>query len=235
MLPSLISRLAPTLSSWAAVHGELPPLAARLRELPWLGVAAVGLAGVGALLAGARFRRPLAVAGGAAVGWLAAASVPSWVANNVGVSRQTLSVVALALLAVGGGLFPALFIFAAGALPGGFVGASFPIDGSAELGAAAGAAVAGVVALFFARWVAAIAGAALGAAMLSAALLAAGDSWPALRVLSDHPSTAAALLAVLTIAGAAFQIRTAWLPPAPGAKHDQGLASPDRAPTVADS
>ena len=231
MLLSLFSVFGP----FASAHRELPSLASRLRELPWLAVAALAVAGVVALIAGARFRRPLAVAGGAALGWLAVTAAPSWVATNVGVSRQTLSVAALTLLAAGGGLFPPIFIFAAGALPGALAGSSLPIDGSPELGAAAGAAAAGIAALFLARWVAAVTAAALGAALLSAALLAAGDSRPALRVLATHPSTALALVAVLTIAGTAFQLRSAWRRAVPRAKQGRELTPPDAAPTVADS
>ncbi len=223
-----------TLGPLASAHRELSSLAARLRELPWPAALGLGLCGAAALLAGARMRRPLAAVGGAALGCLAAAAAPSWVATNVGISRGTLAAAAAAILAVGGGLFPPLFVFTAGALPGGLLGASFPVHDSPEMGAAAGAAVAGVAALLVARWVAAVAAAVLGAALVSAALLAAGGSWPALRVLSTRPSITLALAAVLAVAGTAFQVRKAW--PPPGSRTTKGEKMPsDQAKTVAES
>jgi hypothetical protein len=224
-------------SPLASAYRELPSLAARLRELPWPAAMALGLCGAVVLLAGARMRRPLAAVGGVVLGCLAAAAAPSWVATNVGVSRSTLAAAAAALLAVGGGLFPPLFLFAAGALPGSLLGASFPIfaiKDSPELGAAAVAAGTGVAALLAARWVAAAAAAILGAALVSAALLAAGGSWPALRLLSARPSITLALAAVLSVAGTAFQVGTAWPPPSSKARKGAKLP-PDRAPTVAES
>ncbi len=222
---------AALLGPLASALRELPSTAARLRGLPWPAAWALGVCGSAVLLAGARMRRPLAVVGGAALGWMAAAAAPSWISTNAGVSRGALGAAAGALLAVGGGLFPPLFVFAAGALPGGILGASLPIRDSPELGAAAGAAVAGVAAVLLAQWVAAAAAAVIGAVMLSAALLAAGDSWPALRVLSVRPFVTVALAAVLSVAGAAFQLRSAW--PAPGAKARK--PPPDQAQTVAES
>lgn len=204
-----------TLGPLEGVYSELPALAARLRELPSIAALALALGGTVVLLFGSRVRRPLAAVGGAAVGFLAIAVAPSWVANNVGISSGTLMALTASALAVLGVVFPSVFLVAAGALPGAFVGATFPIHGSIWLGTAVGAILTGIAALFAARWVAAGAAALLGACLISAALLVTGNSWTVVRLLSDRPFVILAFTIVLAVAGAAFQLRDAWQEPRP--------------------
>lgn len=209
---------------------RLPDAAESLRELPWPAAVALLTAGAVTLAAGARARRPLAAVGGAIVGAAAGAAATVLLQGRGGIPPMAMAAVAAAAGALAGVLFPPVFIFGAGALPAALVGLAFPVQGQAALGALTGIAVGGAIALLFARWVAAIAAAGLGAALVASGLFAAfGRSVP-LRALASHPLALAGVLAVLTVAGAAFQHASAWAPPA----RRSGGAPPDEAPTVAE-
>ncbi len=213
---------------YAAAVRRLPDLMEAAGRLPWPVAAGSLLAGAAVLGFGARARRPLAVAGGGLVGLAAGAAVAGWMGGWVG--APTLLVAALGALALAAlaGLFPPIFIFAAGALPGALIGATLPGPGQPWYGLL-GLAVGGLLALGFARWVAAVAAAGLGAALLAVGLLGAAAQWPPAQALASHPLPLVTVLAVLTVAGAAFQHARAWprrIAPGP---------SPDQAPTVVDA
>jgi hypothetical protein len=191
---------------------RLPELVEALRGLPWPVAAVALLAGIAALGFGARARRPLAVAGGALVGLVAGAALVSWVGGGVAVPRLLAASVGAVALGVLGGLFPPLFIFMAGALPGGLLASGLPAPGQPWY-VLLGLAVGGLVALGLARWVAAVAAAGLGAALLAAGLFGTAGDWAPARVLASHPLVLATLLAVVTVSGAAFQHATAWRRP----------------------
>jgi len=142
-----------------------------------------------------------------------------------------MTAVAAAAGALAGALFPPAFIFGAGALPGALVGLAFPVQGHAALGAVAGLALGGGAAVLFSRWVAAISASGLGAALMAAGLFAGFGRSEPLRALATHPLALAGVLAVLTVAGAAFQHASAWARPPHAAG---GEPPPDEAPTVAE-
>jgi hypothetical protein len=203
---------------------DLPELAESLRELPWPVAAILMVAGVVALAAGARARRPLAVVGGALVGFAAGGAASGWAAGQTGLPPLAVAALLAGALALLGGLFPPAFVFCAGALPGALLGLGLWTGGEPALGLAAGAIAGGVVALLFSRWVAAVVAASVGAALLLAGLLAVGGRSPVLQAVAAHPVALAGLVAVLTVAGAAFQHGRAWAPssrpkapPSPGA------------------
>lgn len=193
---------------------RLPEVVEALRGLPWPVAVAALLAGIAALGFGARARRPLAVAGGALVGLVAGAALVSWLGGGVAVPRLLAATLGAVALGVLGGLFPPLFIFVAGALPGGLLASGLPAAGQPWY-ALLGLAVGGLMALGLARWVAAVAAAGLGAALLAAGLFGTAGDWAPARVLASHPLVLATLLAVVTVSGAAFQHATAWRPPGP--------------------
>jgi len=209
---------------------RLPDAAESLRELPWPAAVALLAAGAVTLAAGARARRPLAAVGGAIVGAAAGAAAAAVLEGRGGIPPLALTALAAAAGALAGGLFPPAFIFGAGALPGALVGLAFPVQGHTALGALAGVALGGAAAVLLARWVAAISAAGLGAALVAAGLFAAFGRSEPLLALASHPLALAGVLAVLTVAAAAFQHPSAWAPPVHGAG---GEPPPDEAPTVA--
>lgn len=210
---------------------RLPDAAESLRELPWPAVVALLAAGAVTLAAGARARRPLAAVGGAMVGAAAGAALSVLLAGRTGIPPLAMTAVAAAAGALAGALFPPAFIFGAGALPGALVGLAFPVQGHPAVGALAGIALGGTAAVLLARWVAAIAAAGLGAALVAAGLFAGFGRSEPLRSLATHPLALAAVLAVLTVAGAAFQHASAWAPPP---RRAGGEPPPDEAATVAE-
>jgi hypothetical protein len=183
-----------------------PGLRAPLEALPlWALAALLGLGGF-VLVAGARWRRPLGAAGGAAAGAVAGLGV----GGLLGLSAGYLPLAGAA--AVGGAalVLPSLFPFAAGALPGAFLGALAAPSGAPWLGAIIGSFLLGGLGLLWARLVAAASAGAMGAGLVGAALLGAAGRVPALAPLARWPALLAGLLAVLAIAGAAFQASVAW-------------------------
>lgn len=224
--------LAPS-DPWQAYAGavrRLPDLVEAAGRLPWPAAVGAVVAGAVALGFGARARRPLAAAGGALVGLAAGAALASWIAGWVVVPGLLVGAGSALALGVLAGLFPPLFIFAAGALPGALLGAALPQAGQPWYGLL-GLAVGGLTAVGLARWVAAVAAAGLGAALLAVGLLAAAGDWAPARALASHPLALVALLAVLTVSGAAFQHATAWRPPEPRLPAE---TAPSEAPTVLD-
>jgi hypothetical protein len=221
--------LADPWQAYAAAIRRLPDLVEALRGLPWPAAAAALLAGAAALGLGARARRPLAAAGGALVGLAAGVALAGWLGGGRAVPWLLAASAGALALGVLCGLFPPLFIFAAGALPGALVGSALPPAGQPWYGLL-GLAVGGLLALGFARWVAAVAAAGVGAALLAAGFFGAAGDWSPARALASHPLALVTLLAVLTVSGAAFQHATAWRPPQPQAP--DGTA-PEQAPTAA--
>lgn len=209
---------------------RLPELVEALHGLPWPAAAAALLAGAAVLGFGARARRPLAVAGGALVGLVAGAALAGWLGGGVAVPGLLAAIAGAAALAVLAGLYPPLFIFAAGALPGALLASALPAPGQPWY-LLLGLALGGLVALGLARWVAAVAAAGLGAALLAAGLFGTAGDWAPTRALESHPLVLATLLAVVTVSGAAFQHATAWRPPGHGLRR----AVPDGAPEEASS
>ncbi|HET6923522.1 MAG TPA: hypothetical protein VFI16_10290 [Anaeromyxobacteraceae bacterium] len=220
--------LADPWQAYAAAVRRLPDLVEALRGLPWPAAAAALLAGAAAMGFGARSRRPLAAAGGGLVGFAAGVALAGWLGGGAVPWLLAASGGALAL-GVLAGLYPPLFIFAAGALPGALVGSALPATGQPWYGLL-GLAVGGLLALGFVRWVAAVAAAGVGAALLAAGFFGAAGDWAPARVLASHPLALVALLAVLTVSGAAFQHATAWRRPRP--RGPDGTA-PEQTPTPA--
>ncbi len=209
---------------------QIPALAERLRALPWPAAPALAALGLVALSVGARWRRPLAVVGGAAVGWAAGAALAPWLSREVGVSPLATRAIAAGAVAALSGIVPAAFLFASGALPGAFLGSLLSAE---SLGLWAGLGLGGLAGLVVGRAVAAMAAAALGAALLTAAALALSGRYAPLRDLADRPFVLVTLAAVVAVAGAAFQWARAWEPPAPRPEHavsEPGLP-PDQAET----
>jgi len=207
---------------------EIPALAERLRALPWPATLALAVLGLAILTIGARWRRPLAVVGGAAVGWTAGMALAPWLVREVGVSPLATRIVAAAVVAVLSGLLPPAFLFAAGALPGALVGSALTPE---AVGLWGGLGLGGLAGLVVGRAVAAMAAASLGAALLAAAALGASDRWEPLQVLAERPFVLLTLTAVVAVAGAAFQWTRAWEPPAPRPEHATSEPAPDQAET----
>jgi hypothetical protein len=185
---------------------QAPGLAARLEALPLWALAVLLALGGFVLAAGARWRRPVAAVGGSGAGALAGVGV----AGLLGLSAGVLP--AIGALALGGAALavPSLFPFFAGALPGAFLGAMAMPGGASWLGAVIVSFLFGGLGLLGARLVAAATAGAAGAGLVGAALLGAASRLPALAPLARWPVLLAGLLTVLAIAGAAFQLSSAW-------------------------
>ncbi|HVP66870.1 MAG TPA: hypothetical protein VMT17_06375 [Anaeromyxobacteraceae bacterium] len=196
-------------------------LAEEVAKAPWPVAALLLALGLVELAAGARLRRPVAAVGGALLGALAASAFRDALEGLTGLSAATLRGVAAA---VSGGLcaaYPPLFPAAAGALP--FALAAGAIAPEAQrslalgLGGAAGAAI-GVVA---ARPVAALVAAWIGASATALGLagLLRGAGAPR---MAAHPAAVVAAAAVLTVAGFAYQLPSAWRSSIPRDKRGEG-------------
>jgi hypothetical protein len=186
-------------------------IAALARALVPLGPAAgapLAALGLAALTVATRNRRALAILGTAIAGALAGLALRGHVAAHLGASAAT---AAIALGLIGGAAaaaVPALFPFAAAALPGALLGGQVPLAGRALLGAAAGALLAGLVGLALARLVAAAFASACGGLLVAVGVLAAFGRTPLARELADRPAAVAGLALVLAVAGVAFQATT---------------------------
>ena len=214
--------------AYADAVRRLPDLVEATGRLPWPVAAGALLVGAAVLGFGSRARRPLAMAGGALVGLAAGAALAGWIGGWVTVPALLVAVTSALALGVLAGLYPPLFIFAAGALPGALLGSALPQAGQPWYGLL-GLAVGGLLALGFSRWVAAVAAAGLGAGLLAAGLLGMASDWAPARALASHPLALVALLAVLTVSGAAFQHARAW------PRRVAAGPSPEEAPTVVDA
>jgi len=185
---------------------EAPGLGARLEVLPLWALAALLALGAFVLAAGARRRRPVAAVGGAGAGAVAGVGL----AGLLGLSAGLLPAIGAVALAGAALVLPSLFPFAAGALPGAFLGAAAVPEGARWVGALVGSFLFGGLGLLAARIVAAATAGAAGAGIVGAALLGAAGRLPALAPLARWPALLAGLLTVLAIAGAAFQASSAW-------------------------
>jgi len=179
---------------------------------PWAGVL-LAVSGLTAIAVGARWRRPAAGVGGAVVGALCGLALHPVLAARVG-GVDRLTAVALGAAVVGGAgvVAPFALPLAAGALPGALVGRHVPVAGSGLYGAALGALVGGALALVFAGTVAALVASSVGAVLLGGALLAFLRARPIAAELASRPFLLLAWVAVLAVAGAAFQRGRAWQP-----------------------
>lgn len=203
-LASAAARLDEALGglSWLAA------LASR-RSLPEAGLLAVS--GLLLLVAGARSRRVVGAVGGAGVGALAALAAAGWVqARWPEVPRPALAAAGAAALGVLGGLWPHLFVLAAGALPGAVLGVAVPVAERPLVGLAVGAAALGGLALVAAELTAVAVAAALGAGLLGGAVLALLGPRPEAEALAARPFVLLAWLVLVGAAGGALQWGRAW-------------------------
>jgi hypothetical protein len=219
----------------AAARGEellagLTWLASLASGLSLPAAGALALAGAALLASGARRRRPIGMLGGAAVGALLALAAAGWVeARWPTLSRSALVAAGAAGLGVLGGLWPPLFVFAAGALPGAVLGQAVPLAEQPLLGSAAGAVALGCLALVVAELTAVAVAALLGAGLLGGALLAAAGPRPEAAALAARPFLLLAWLAVVGAAGGALQLGRSWSRDA-GRRSGPGRVSPPDPP-----
>ncbi|BDG08135.1 hypothetical protein [Anaeromyxobacter paludicola] len=183
--------------------------AAALRELPWPAAAALVAIGAGALAAGARHRRAVAALGGAVCGFAAAHFLARFVVP-LDLAPEVAGYGGALLLLAGCAAFPPAFVALAGALPGALVGEHFRLAGHAWWGMAAGAALGAALAFLVPRLLAACTAAAVGAALACTGLVALSGALEPLEILSRRPFLTAGLWGALAVAGAAFQLQTAW-------------------------
>lgn len=197
-------------TAFHTLHLQVPAAVKQLRALPgWSGWALVAV-GLWALLAGARFRRPLALVGGAFWGAAAALLSSAWLASRTGLPLLASVGGAAVVLGASGLLFPAIFPAAVGALVCAGLGTL-----SGEPGTIVAGAVLGLVTgAFLARFWAMVGAALMGAVLLAAALFLLVQGEPS-HSLIRHPVVLLGALAVLAVAGGAFQLGAAWPGPRP--------------------
>jgi hypothetical protein len=118
--------------------------------------------------------------------------------------------------AVAGFALPAVFPFAAAALPCAWLGGQVPLAGRAAFGAAAGALLGGLLGLAFARLVASAVAALAGGLLLALGLLAVFGETPLARELAVRPAAVVGFALVVGIAGAVLQLSRS--PEAPAAR-----------------
>jgi hypothetical protein len=207
----IAGRIAELFAGVAALAGAVVPLGP---------AAGVPLAAVGvlALTVGTRWHRPLAVAGGAAIGALAALALRGFAAAHVGLSPGPTTVLLAAAGAVAGAVLPGAFPFAAAALPGALLGADVPLAGRAAAGAAAGGLIAGLLGLAFGRLVAAAFASACGGLLLAVGLVATLGRAEIARELMGRPAVLVGVALVLAVAGVALQASGPRTPEVPAAR-----------------
>jgi hypothetical protein len=203
-MSGVLSLLREWLASAERLGARLPELAELLRAGSWPLALLAGVVGLALLVAGARAPRVVSAGGGAIIGWalggLIAPAVAGWApawaacAGAAGV-LGTLSALAPEV-------YPIAFGFALGAL----LGARVHVGGSPWIGGAACGALVAVVAVVLRRTVVALTAAVVGAVLVAAALLAGSVRLPALAVLAQRPVLLAALTALLSVSGTAFQL-----------------------------
>jgi hypothetical protein len=199
-------------------------VAGELGRSPWPVPAAVMAAGLLVLLAGARARRPVAVAGAAGVAAASAQWLVAWAGVVPSIPGTTLAAIAAAVCGALAVVVPQIFPVLAGALPAAFLADLLGPADQRVAAVAAGALAGGLAGLLAARPVAAFAASGVGA--LAVGVGAAGALWGTVpgRALAAHPAAILAAVAILTIAGTAFQLSRAW-----GRGADAG---PKRAPAT---
>jgi len=185
-------------------------LAAEVVRAPWPVAALLLVLGLVQLAAGARLRRPIAVVGGAAVGALAGALFREPLGHLTGLSEPAVQGVAAALAAGLCGAFPTLFPIAAGSLPGAFAAAALAPKEQRLAAWGLGGAAGGAAGWVLARWVAAAVASSTGAFAVSLGIAGVLEHLGAGPKLAGHPAFLLALTAVLSIAGFAHQLPSAW-------------------------
>lgn len=209
--PAEVAFLANAAARAEEALAGLSTLAAQATRLSTPAAAALGAAGLGLLLAGARSRRVIGAVGGAALGAAAALAAAGWAqARWPELPRPALAAAGAAALGVLGARWPPLFVAAAGALPGALLGVAAPVADRPLLGLALGAAALGGVALLLAELTAVAVAASLGAGLLGGAALAFLGPGPEAAALAARPAVLVAWLVVVGAAGGALQWGRAW-------------------------
>ena len=197
------------LSSWdatavlARMREALPGAAVYLHEVPMLLGLVVAALGVTALLFGARWRRTVAVPGGAFHGALVGYLASAYLATRFGLPLWTAMLTPAAVLAVAGGLAPICFPAVTGAMLGMVVALwiKLPVYVLPAIGLAAGAILQRLFALIGASFI--------GVVFLCAAFFClVGGSVPA--TIAQHPFVLLTLAGILIVAGTAFQYADGW-------------------------
>ena len=190
--------------SWAA------GVAGAVGAASWFIQAAVVLAGLVALLFGARARRPVAALGAAGVAAAAASWLGAPLGSALGLSSSMLAVSSAALAGALAALLPPIFPVLAGALPGALLADLLaPTDRRLEV-LAIGALLGAVVGFLAARLVASLIASAVGAMAVAVGATGALLATTAGRAVHDHPVAILAIALILAVAGAAFQYPNAW-------------------------
>lgn len=209
--PAEVAFLAHAAARAEEALAGLSALATRSTGLATPAAAALGLAGLLLLGFGARRREVVGAVGGAAIGALAALAAAGWLqARWPAAPRPALAAAGAAALGVLGGLWPPLFAFAAGALPGAVLGVAVPLGEQPLYGLLAGAAALGAASLVAAEFTAVAVAATLGAGLLGGALLALAGPRPEVSALAARPALLLAWLVVVGTAGGALQWGRAW-------------------------
>ncbi|HTT72127.1 MAG TPA: hypothetical protein VMG32_12965 [Anaeromyxobacteraceae bacterium] len=196
------------LKSWIEASGEIlaavPVAATRLEPGSWPLAAVVALAGLTLLLGGLRIGRVVAVLGGAVLGYFLGSllapvgraflpeDLPPWLGAGA--------------LGAASAFFPVLYPLALGAAAGILAGAKAQVVGGVLL-SALGFGVVGVAVALLARRVVVAATAALaGALLVATAGLALYGRVGVVADLAREPLVLGGVLAVLVVAGTAFQL-----------------------------
>jgi len=202
--------------SWAA------GVAGAVGAASWPIQAAVILAGMVALLFGARARRPVAALGAASVAAAAASWLGAPVGSALGLSPSMLSASSAAVAGALAALLPPIFPALAGALPGAFLADLLaPADRRLEV-LAVGAVLGAVAGFLAARLVASVIASAAGAMAVAVGATGALRATIVGRALHDHPVAILAVALILAVAGAAFQYPNAWGRSAAGPARKRG-------------
>jgi len=190
--------------SWAA------GVAGAVGAASWPIQAAVILAGLVALLFGARARRPVAALGAAGVAAAAASWLGAPLGSALGLSSSMLAVSSAAVAGALAALLPPIFPVLAGALPGALLADLLaPPDRRLEV-LVIGAVLGAVAGFLSARLVASVIASSLGAMAVAVGATGALLATTVGRALHDHPVAILAIALILAVAGAAFQYPKAW-------------------------
>jgi len=210
--------------SWAA------GVAGAVGSASWPIQAAVILAGLLALLFGARARRPVAALGAAGVAAAAASWLGAPLGSALGLSPSMLAVSSAAAAGALAALLPPIFPVLAGALPGALLADLLaPTDRRLEV-LAVGAILGAVAGFLSARLVASVIASSLGAMAVAVGAAGALRATTVGRALHDHPVAILAAAVILAVAGAALQYPKAWGRSAAGPARkpgDPGRVAPD--------
>jgi hypothetical protein len=185
---------------------DVAAFAVELKKVPYPLLILAALAGIYCITLGARWFRPLAAGGGLVLGAGMGLAFGPFIHAETGLS-PTVAVGALALVLAGlAAFYPAVFIFLCGAWPGALIGQRLAPKDDEVLGQGAGLVLGGFILVFFARQLQAVAASALGALLLGAAALGLSGKLPFLETLVRHPWVLVGALALLVVAGTAFQL-----------------------------